>query len=186
MCNEQFQMGGEEVEHLFKVVAKCQRTIGVTLSTTKLTDKVYRALDAIVVERMRAAVAKASVSLADMVAKHDGNRDGFLEYKEIENMFLELQLAFRAKTFDRLCGQLLDAGKKAGKVHGNRLKFLLQSEANIQVVHASQTVSKAGKSSSISFDEPSKDKSHAGHLEDVSEEELALCRTGARKVLQAF
>lgn len=130
-------MGGEEVEHLFKVVAKCQRTIGVTLSITKLTDKVYHALDALLVERMRDAVAKAAVSLPDLVARHDANRDGFLEYKEIDNMFLELQLAFRAKTFDRLCGHLLDAGKKAGKVHGNRIKFLLQSDANMQVVHAS-------------------------------------------------
>jgi hypothetical protein len=102
------------------------------LSTTKLTDSVYKALDAILIERMRDAFAKSSISLPELIAKHDSNRDGALEYKELENLLLELQIAFRGKAFERLCS-LLDPAKKAGKVSANRLKFFIQSDATLQV-----------------------------------------------------
>ena len=82
-------MSNEEVEILFKHVAKCQRTIGVTLSIAKLTEKVYRALDALLIERMRDSIAKSMKHLSDLVSRHDANKDGALEYVELENLFLE-------------------------------------------------------------------------------------------------
>ncbi len=52
-------MSNEEVEILFKSVTKVQRTLGVNMSMTKLTEKVFRALDALLIERMRDSVAKS-------------------------------------------------------------------------------------------------------------------------------
>jgi len=51
-------MTNEEVEILFKHVAKCQRTLGVNLSITKLTDRVFTALDALLIAKMRDSIAK--------------------------------------------------------------------------------------------------------------------------------
>ena len=124
-------MGSEEVEHLFKSVAKCQRTIGVTLSITKLTDKVFKALDALLIERMRDSVAKSVKPLSEVFGKHDSNKDGSLEYKELENMFLDLQLAFKNQAFFRVTQQILDPSKKAGKIHFNTLKFYLMSDNSV-------------------------------------------------------
>ena len=88
-------MTPEEVEILFKKLTKCQRTIGITLSTNKLTDSVFKALDALLIERMRDSIAKSVRSLPELIAKHDGNKDGSLEYNELENLFLDCQLAFK-------------------------------------------------------------------------------------------
>ena len=96
-------MGSEEVEAIFKSIAKCQRTLGVTMSITKLSDRVFRALDALLIERMRDSVAKTMKPLNELVARHDANKDGALEYQEFENMLLECQLAFKPKMFQRVC-----------------------------------------------------------------------------------
>jgi len=88
-------MSSEEVEILFKNVAKCQRTVGVTLSITQLSQKVFRALDALLIERMRDSIAKSVKPLGELVMRHDSNKDGALEYVELENMFLDSQLAFK-------------------------------------------------------------------------------------------
>ncbi len=82
-------MTPEEVEILFKKLTKCQRTIGITLSTNKLTDSVFKALDALLIERMRDSIAKSVRSLAELISKHDGNKDGSVEYNELENLFLD-------------------------------------------------------------------------------------------------
>jgi Ca2+-binding EF-hand superfamily protein len=87
--NEHFQMSSEEVEILFKSVTKVQRTLGVNISITKLTEKVFRALDALLIERMRDSVAKSMKPLHELLQRYDANQDGFLECSEVETMFLE-------------------------------------------------------------------------------------------------
>ena len=82
-------MSGPEVEALFKNLTKSVRTTGVEISITKLTEKVFRALDALLIERMRDSVAKSMKPLSELVAKHDANKDGAVEYLELENLLLE-------------------------------------------------------------------------------------------------
>jgi hypothetical protein len=71
--NEHFQMSSEEVEILFKSVTKVQRTLGVNISITKLTEKVFRALDALLIERMRDSVAKSMKPLHELLQRYDAN-----------------------------------------------------------------------------------------------------------------
>jgi hypothetical protein len=87
--NEHFSMSNEEVELLFKHVAKCQRTLGVNLSITKLTQRVFRAVDALLIERMRDSVSKSMKSLPELLKRFDSNNDGFLEHHELESLFLD-------------------------------------------------------------------------------------------------
>lgn len=47
-----------EVETVFKYITKSIKTIGVTLSVNRFTDKVFQALDALLLEKMKDAVAK--------------------------------------------------------------------------------------------------------------------------------
>jgi hypothetical protein len=92
-------MSNEEVEIMFKAITKVQRTLGVNISATKLTEKVFRALDALLIERMRDSVAKSMKPLHELLMRFDANKDGFLEYSEVETMFLECQLAFKPQMF---------------------------------------------------------------------------------------
>jgi len=87
--NEHFKMSSEEVEILFKTVTKCQRTLGVNISITKLTERVFHALDALIIDKMRDAVAKSMKPLNELFARYDANKDGMLEYLELENLLLE-------------------------------------------------------------------------------------------------
>ena len=60
-------MSNEEVEILFKHVAKCQRTIGVNLSITKLTERVFNALDALLIAKMRDSIARQLRPFGELV-----------------------------------------------------------------------------------------------------------------------
>jgi hypothetical protein len=82
-------MSEQEVESLFKHVTKTVKTIGVQISINKLTEKVYSALDAILIERIRDAVTKSLKPLSELFTKFDANKDGKLEYAELENLLLE-------------------------------------------------------------------------------------------------
>lgn len=173
MKNEHFSMSNEEVELMFKSVAKCQRTVGVTLSITKLSERAFKALDALLIERMADNVGKSLKPLSDLVQRHDSNKDGQLEYTELENMLLECQLAFKSHMFQRICTSILDGGKRANKVTFNTLKFYLLSETNMtsgvsasQSHHPSQVTTLAGNQRMMqasNYDiEPSKDRSIGG------------------------
>lgn len=61
--NETFSMSSDEVEHLFKSITKVQRTQGINLSISKLTEKVFKAMDAILLDRMREHVLKSGKPL---------------------------------------------------------------------------------------------------------------------------
>ncbi len=60
-------MSNEEVEILFKHVAKCQRTLGVNLSITKLTERVFNALDALLIAKMRDSIARQLRPFGELV-----------------------------------------------------------------------------------------------------------------------
>ena len=183
-------MSGPEVEALFKNLTKSVRTTGVEISITKLTEKVFRALDALLIERMRDSVAKSMKPLSELVAKHDANKDGAVEYLELENLLLECQLAFKPVMFRRVCEHIFDPAKKAGKVTLNTLKFYLVSDSQPSAAISSaagsihQPSSISGKpAAKLNYDiEPSKDTG----LDDTSPDELVLCRSGARKILSSF
>ena len=82
-------MTPEEVEFLFKHVTRSVRTVGVVLSVEKLTIKVFTAVDALLIERTKDAISKAMRPFPELFARHDANKDGSLEYAELENMLLE-------------------------------------------------------------------------------------------------
>lgn len=61
------------------------------------------------------------------MARHDLNKDGALEYLEVEGMLLECQLAFKTNMFSRLI-DMLDPDRRASKVTYNTLKYNLLSD----------------------------------------------------------
>lgn len=87
--NDQFLMSPEEVEFLFKHVTKSVRTIGVVMSVDRLTEKVFTALDALIIEKTKDAISKSVRSFQESFVRHDANKDNFLEYTELENLLLE-------------------------------------------------------------------------------------------------
>jgi hypothetical protein len=74
---------------------------------------------------MRDSIAKSVRSLPELIAKHDGNKDGSLEYNELENLFLDCQLAFKQQMFNRIAYKILDPNKRAGRVTTATLKYFL-------------------------------------------------------------
>jgi len=82
-------MTSEEVEYLFKYVTKSVRTIGVVMSVNKLTEKVYIAVDALLIEKTRDAISKSLRPFQECFNRHDSNKDNYLEYGELENLLLE-------------------------------------------------------------------------------------------------
>lgn len=101
--NDQFHMGSEEVESLFKKVTRSQRTIGVHISISKLTEKVFKALDAHLVNVMRDHVSKAMKSLQEMFSRQDDKKQGSIDYEQLAQLFLECGLVFKDRMFNRVC-----------------------------------------------------------------------------------
>ena len=60
------------------------------MSVTKLIDYVYYALQAVIIERMKDGLRRSGKYIVDLLLKHDGNKDGFLTYIELESLLLEL------------------------------------------------------------------------------------------------
>ena len=46
-------MTDAESENLFKYITKAIRTVGVTISISRLTDRVFLAVDALLIEKMK-------------------------------------------------------------------------------------------------------------------------------------
>jgi 5'-deoxynucleotidase YfbR-like HD superfamily hydrolase len=83
VCNEQFRMAPEEVESMFKKVTRSQRTTGVHISMSKLTEKVFKAFDAHLINMMRDHVSKSVKPLQELFAAQDTKRVGALEYQQL-------------------------------------------------------------------------------------------------------
>jgi len=60
------------------------------MSVTKLVDHVYYALQAVIIERMKDGLRRSGKYIADLLLKHDSNKDGFLTYIEMESLLREL------------------------------------------------------------------------------------------------
>jgi len=84
-----FELRSQEAEAIFKYITKAVRTTGITMSVSKLGERVFVALNALLIEQMRDAVFKSLRPLNELFQKHDSNKDGHLEYGELENLFLE-------------------------------------------------------------------------------------------------
>ena len=172
-------MSNEEVEVLFKHVTKSVRTIGVTISVNRLTEKVFTAVDALLIEKMKEHVLKSMKPLVELAHKYDSNKDNALEYAELENMLLECQLAFKPAMLSRIYN-LMDPGRRASKITLNTLKFYLSD-------YSYSNALPGGHASAIqrSYDfEPSLEKVNLS--EETSQEEMAYCRSAARKILTGF
>ena len=83
-------------------MTKTIKTIGVTISINRLVDRIYMALDAILIERMKDAIARTLNSLSNLFKKYDANKDGKLDYAEFENLLLECQLCLKPPLLERL------------------------------------------------------------------------------------
>jgi hypothetical protein len=147
---------------------------------------VFRALDALLIERMRDSTSKSLKPLHDLLSRFDSNHDGFLEYSEIENMFLECQLAFKPQIFHRITSSVFDIGQlkrsNGSKVSSQTLKFLLASDTQQSALTISHSSTLHNKGTGANYDvEPSKDLGN-----DTSPEELNLIRSGARKIIMSF
>jgi hypothetical protein len=82
-------MTENEVEHIFKYVTKTIRSVGVTISMNMFSDKVYYAVDALLIEKMKDSVFRSMRTLTELFTKHDSNKDGLLEFQELENLLLD-------------------------------------------------------------------------------------------------
>lgn len=167
---ENFEMKAPENENVFKYVTKAVRTTGVTLSVSKLGERVFVALHALLIEKIRDALFKSMKSLQDLFSKHDSNKDGFLTYSECENLFLECQIAFKPNMVSEVFS-ILDPGHKFSKISFQTLKFYLSDNS-----------SSLGGVRSYDL-EPSQEMVHLS--EGTSLEELNVCRVAARKILSA-
>lgn len=59
-------MSNDEVEYLFKNVTKSVRTIGVNISINRLTDKVFYALDALLIDMMKENIARSTRPMIEL------------------------------------------------------------------------------------------------------------------------
>ena len=68
-------MSNDEVEYLFKYVTKSVRTIGVSVSIDRLTEKVFTAVDALLIEKTKESIARSMRSVTELFSRHDSNKD---------------------------------------------------------------------------------------------------------------
>lgn len=70
---------------------------------------------------------------ADLVIQFDGNKDGFLEIKEFEQLFLSCSLAFNENALNRIFHHIFDLSrskKPQAKVSTQTLKFFLSPDTS--------------------------------------------------------
>ena len=165
-------MSDSEVEGIFKYITKTVKTIGVTISINKFTESVFRAVDALLIEKMKDAVVKSLKPFQELFAKYDTNKDHFLEYQEFENLLLECQVAFKPNMLSRIY-TMLDQNKKR-KISFESIKFYLNDGFSSTVAGA------IARSMDI---EPSLERSSISM--ETTSEELNIIKSGARKILSA-
>lgn len=134
-------MSSDEVEHMFKNVTKSIRTVGVNISINKLTEKVFYALDALLIDIMKEHLARTNRPLNDIFSRFDSNKDNFLEYAELENLLLDCHISFKPNILKRIY-ELMDPGRRTSKISMNSFKFYL-SEASVSVGGLSSSMNMA-------------------------------------------
>lgn len=102
-CRSQnFNITGGEIETIFKLMTKSHRSEGLTMSVTRLVDKVYNAVDALLIERVKEGILRSMKPLGELFAKFDGNKDGYIEYRELEDFLLEIKVTLQSNFIKRL------------------------------------------------------------------------------------
>lgn len=127
-----------ELTSLFKSVTKTpdstanNRLVGIKLKTQELATKVYQGVQTILVDQVRVALEKAQLSLSQLFAKYDMNKDGLLEHKELLRALSDCHLSLSNKMADILLKEVLDPrrGERAaanGRISYGVLKFYIES-----------------------------------------------------------
>lgn len=121
------------VTSLFKHVTKAEnRLTGVTLNTQQLGTKVYQGVKAILVDQVRVAFEKAGLSISQLFAKYDANKDGLLDHAELLKALSDCHLTLGSKMSDVLLKEVFgprggDRSAAGGKISYGALKFYLES-----------------------------------------------------------
>lgn len=127
---QNFEMSPNENEAVFKYITKSLRTTGVTISISTLCNKVYTAVQALLVDKIKDGIFKSMKSLHDLFSKFDSKRTGFLDYVETENLLLECQVILKPNMLSQVFS-LLDPNKRYKKIGYDKLKFFF-SDNTIQ------------------------------------------------------
>lgn len=122
------------------------RTVGLRLKGYKLKvqqlgAEVFAAVQALLVEQVRVAFGKAKKTVAQVFAKYDANKDGFLERAELQQALADCDLRLETNMRAVLLDQVLDPpppsasrgssrmgdSASAGKISVGILKFYLEA-----------------------------------------------------------
>lgn len=173
-----FTITTEECEQIFKQVANIDKlATGVQLQVTKLVDQLYEAVKAVIIEKIREQLKRSGKYLVDLLVKHDADKDGFLTYREFENLLLELPVSVKAGIFDEiLIGEMLDVGKRLSKISFDILKWYIGSGSGPQGIQDTTLDMQPGR------EKRQNDVSARGNL---SEAQFEICRGAARKITAA-
>ena len=108
-----------------------------TVPVDDLVVLIYEGVKAVMIDMMQRGLKKSRRALADIVRERDTNRDGYLEYQEFEDMLLQdMQVGFFPKLSESVViNQLLDPGKRHGKIKNDLIKMYLgEGESSNMVV----------------------------------------------------
>lgn len=90
-----FMLDDLDIKSAFLATTRMQRTTGVSISIEDLTNRVYTALHAISADKMRESFNRhAKLPIIRLLEKNDNNKDGYLSYAEVENLFIDIKVTF--------------------------------------------------------------------------------------------
>ena len=94
--SDDFTFDDTQAKNVFLLVTgQTKPAQGVKMEIAKFIDLVFQAVHAVLVDRMQAGLKRSNKYLSDLLASHDKNKDGFLDYGEFESMLLEIQISFK-------------------------------------------------------------------------------------------
>jgi len=121
--SDNFEMSEAETQSLFTEITQAVRTTGVSLSMTRLTEKVYHAFGALQLEQLRDGLIKSMKSLSELFNARDANRDGILTTSEFEQFLFDIRLPQKPNALAHMLTYFDPKGM--GKVTFEVLKFYL-------------------------------------------------------------
>lgn len=89
----------------------------------EVLDKVFYAVEALVVDRMQAALMRDGTPLIDLASQIARNKNLEMDYAEVEKLMTKLQIYFNRDIFQNIViTRLLDPSQKKGRVSFEQLK----------------------------------------------------------------
>jgi len=85
-----------------------ERTTNPRLQTSDFVKRVFEGVKAILIDRVRHRLERASMTVSDLFTKYDRNKDGFLEYDEFSKAMLECKIDLQKNMRDYLMKECLD------------------------------------------------------------------------------